>query len=448
MKKISLRLRLIIFFVLISCIVWGGAAFLSWKETKEKVDEFFDTYQLVLGRILAAADWQSITPDTQRITNKIIKGIHNADDDDDAIGFAVFNRHGQMIFHDNENGKLFRFSKSTGMFDNENYDGDMWRVVRLPSADKKYTIAVGQEIEYRTDIVSDMAEEFMLPWLIGLILLLGLTTALITVEFNPLKKLAAQIRTKKADDLSPIGIEKLPAEILPLIDAMNKLLQQIDATLKRERSFISDSAHELRTPLTALKVQLEIIQMSEDDPQTKAAAIHKLGQGIERSARLVEQLLAFSKIESSLSQSDIGKEDINWQNIAEQIISEYAAEAAQQGINLTADISEDVPVRKGNPVLCALLLRNLVDNAVKYSPRNAAVSIKIRHKKLEVTNSGTILAADILSRLSERFFRPAGQKQPGSGLGLAIVERIAEFHNCRLLFENTPAGFRVSVLPV
>ncbi len=445
MKKSSLYLRLIIFFALISCVVWAVAALVSWKETRENIDEFFDTYQLALGRQLAATDWLHISPQAQNITNKIIKNIYNADDDDEAIGFAVFNLQGQMIFHDNENGKHFSYSPVTGMFNKENIDGDDWRIVRIPSSDEKYIIAIGQEIEYRDDIASDMVEEFMLPWFIGLILLLASTIAVISTEFRPLKKLAEEIGARKADNLAPIKTENLPTEILPLIKAMNSLLQQAEIMLKRERSFISDSAHELRSPLTALKVQLEIAQMSKDDPQTLASTLKKLELGIERSSRLVEQLLAFSKIESSFAQQDYTQEVIDWSEITEQIIEEYRPEAERRDISIITNLTQEGPVNKGNLVLCALLLRNLIDNAVKYSPDNAKIFISIQDGKLKIINSETKVDESILSRLSERFFRPAGQKQTGSGLGLAIADQISRFHNCRLSFENTQEGFTVSL---
>lgn len=448
MKKLSLRLRLIIFFTIISCIVWSVAAVLSWKETRENIDEFFDTYQLALGRQLAAADWQNISPESQKITDKIIKNIYNSEDDDDTIGFAVFNLQGQMVFHDNENGKNFAYSPTTGMFSKENIDGDVWRIVRIPSADTKYIIAVGQELDYRDDIVSDMVEEFMLPWLIGLILLLVSIIIMISTEFLPLKKLTQKLKTRNPDDLSPLETTKIPTEILPLIEAMNYLLQQAEAMITRERSFISDSAHELRSPLTALKVQLEIAQMSEDDPQTRASALKKLELGIERSSRLVEQLLALSKIESSFAKQSNVNEVIDWKGTACQIIEEYIPEAEQKHITITSHLSNEGPAANGNPVLCALLLRNLIDNAVKYSPDNARITVYVQGGKLEVINSETKVNQDILSRLSERFFRPAGQKQAGSGLGLAIAERIARFHNCRLAFENKEEGFSVSLLPL
>lgn len=448
MKKLSLRLRLIIFFTGISCLIWAIAGFVSWHESRDKADEFFDTYQMVLARQLAAADWNGVSPSLQQITNHLIDNIKNAEDEDEAIGFAVFNQDGRIIFHDNENGRYFHFdNQAEGRFVDLRIDDEDWRIVFLRSADGKFMIAVGQELEYRDDIAWDMAEEFMLPWGFGLFALLTLIIIMISLEFAPLRKLAACLSARRSDDLSPLPETNLPQEILPLIRALNRQLSQVEDLLRRERSFISDSAHELRSPLTALKVQLEVVRLSADDHTARDNALQKLEAGIERSARLVEQLLALSRIESSLGE-DMDAQSLDWPQIISEIIGEYEAPAADKNISFRCRPNGIPPFENGNPVLCALLVRNLVDNAVKYSPRGAHVEITVRNEELRVINSGTSVTPDNLSRLGQRFFRPAGQKETGSGLGLSIVSRIASFYGCRVKFNSDKKGFCVSITPL
>ena len=329
----SLSFRLMLFFVLVSGGVLGAAGYISYKETLENIDEFFDTYQMALGRLLAAADWSSVSQHTQKVTDRLIEGIENADDDDDAVGFAVFTPQGDMIFHDNENGKYIHFSDNIGSFSNEHIhdEDDPWRLVRLKSADGKYLIAVGQEIEYREDLAMDIVEEFMLPWVTGFAFLLLAIVGLTYIEFRPLKKLARQIKRRQADDLTPISTEKAPVEVLPLLKAMNHIFGKIEALLGRERSFISDSAHELRTPLTALKIQLEIAQMAKDDEQLHTQTLDKLAKGLERAEHLVEQLLALSRLEANNGHYD-NQEILNWPDIIQQLIDEYTPNAAKKDI--------------------------------------------------------------------------------------------------------------------
>lgn len=447
MKKLSLRLRLIICFMTISCFVWLSAGFLSWYETRGKIDEFFDTYQMALARQLASADWKNMTSDSQKITNKLIENIHNAEEEDEAIGFAVFDAKGQMIFHDDENGKEFQFNPVVGNFVEQIVDGDeAWRLVWLKSADQKYVIAVGQELEYREEIVWDMAEGFMVPWGAGLFVLLVMIVAIISREFWPLQKLAEDIKNRESGDLSALSDKNLPKEVLPLISSMNQLLSQIGMMLKRERSFIADSAHELRTPLTALKIQLEVAQLAQDDEKTRNEALQKLQLGIERSERLVEQLLALSRIETSLTSTEMSADVLDWDKLVQSVAEEYQLEAKAKNIKIGYDLTGLGPVEKGNSVLWALLLRNLIDNAIKYTPQGEEIQITVNAEQIEVINSGTCVDEVALSRLSERFFRPAGQKVSGSGLGLSIVKSIARHYGCELVFANTLKGFSVKVV--
>ncbi len=443
----SLSFRLMMFFVLVFAVVFVVAGYVSYKETRENIDEFFDTYQIALGRQLAAADWSTVSPRTQQATDRLIKGIENAADDDDAIGFAVFSPQGDIIFHDNENGKYFHFSGNTGSFLNESIgkDRDLWRLIWLQSVDGEYIIAVGQELDYREDLVIDIVEEFMLPWLIGFGILLLAVICLTYIEFLPLKHLAWQIKQRKADDFSAIDTVRGPVEILPLLEAMNQMFGKIGDLIGRERSFISDSAHELRTPLSALKIQLEIAQMAKDDDLLQTQALDKLATGISRAEHLVEQLLALSRLEANNDQYN-NHEFLNWKDIAKQLADEYAPLAAVKGINIRInDTGETTPLAMGNHILATLLLRNLVDNAVKYSPSGAQVTILLTGKELAVVNSDTRVDDAVMRRLSERFFRPAGQKETGSGLGLAIVKRIANIYDCKVMFSNTAEGFKVSI---
>ena len=444
MKKLSLSIRLILYFILIALLSGSAAGVLSWKETREKINEFFDTYQMALARQLAAADWSNASPEIQRRTNKLIKKVEDADDEEEAIGFAVFDDQGKMVFNDGEKGKYFKFMPFTGRFYNEKLNGkDEWHILSVKSADGNYVIMVGQETEYREDVVWEMAEEFIIPWAAGLGLLLLTMIIIIMLEFLPLKRLAAAISQRNGDDLSPLPKDEMPHEVQPLINAMNKLLEQISVMLMRERRFIADSAHELRTPLTALKVQLEVAQMAGDDEKMREQALQKLGNGIERSSRLVEQLLVLSRLEAAEEKSE--KTAIDWDTILARLLEDYAADIKLKNLKTVCKLSAQFPIKQGNPLLAALLLRNLLDNAVKYSPSGALITVESTANSLRVINSGSKVEEKHLDNLTRRFFRPAGQKQAGSGLGLAIAEQIAGIFGCRITFSNTPRGFCAEV---
>lgn len=446
MKKMSLRLRLIISFLIVSTCVWTAAAVISWQESRDQMDEFFDTYQLLLARQLSTADWTNLTADMQKKSNRLIENVDDdGEEEDEALGFAVFNRRGEMIFNDDENGRDFIYTPEASGFVNQKIGRkkDMWRIFWLTSADKNFTIAVGQELEFRDDAALELVEETLLPWLVGLSVLLLAVIWMVSRELRPLRRIADELSERDSDNLHPLSLSGQASEILPLIKAINTQFSRIEQMLQRERGFISDSAHELRSPLTALKVQLEVAQLADDDAAARHQALQKLNQSIDRSTRLVEQLLALSRLDSAAAAAN--DEPLDWPALVNAAVNEQLPAAEEKKINIKTSTDGSAPTTCGQPLLWALLLRNLLDNAVRYSPEEAQISIELKDETLSVTNSNTVVAAEYLPRLKERFFRPAGQKSTGSGLGLSIVERIAELHRCRVALTNDDGNFRVTI---
>lgn len=448
MKNLSLRLRLILSFILVSLGVWATAGVLSWHESREQLDEFFDTYQLLLARQLATADWKSLNADTQKKADQILEDLEEeGEEEDEALGFAIFDHQGKMVFNDNEKGADFTFNPQADGFVNQpvGHKGKLWRIVWLKSTDGNFIIAVGQELEYRNEAALEMIEESLLPWLIGLSALLIIMIWMVSRELSPLKKIAKDLAKRSPNDLSRLEATNPPQEIRPLLYAINQLFIRIENMLRRERSFISDSAHELRSPLTALKVQLEVAQLAEDDAKVRSEALEKLNLGIERATRLVEQLLALSRLEASPQLDKNEEELLDWKEIIQNAVQEQQNAAQEKNIQIDFAANGAGPATSGRSLLWSLLLRNLLDNALKYSPDNAQIKIRLEASQLSVTNTNTVVDEKYLSRLGERFFRPPGQKASGSGLGLSIVTRIAGLHSCQAEFKNSKNGFVVTI---
>ena len=448
MKKLSLKLRLIISFTFMAVTVWMVSAVLSLNESKEQVDEFFDTYQLVLARQFAAMDWKQGENLPQKQIDNIVKELDNdGDEEDEALGFAIFDRKGNMIFNDGKNGRRFKYNHEISGFKNQNIGRKQktWRIIWMPSADKNYTIAIGQEIDFRTDAAMDMVEETILPWALGLLLLLALTVIMIHHELSPLKKITKELQIRKSDDFTPLSEDKIPSEIIPLVSAVNSLFERIDEMIKHERSFISDAAHELRSPLTALKVHLEVAELSLDDKASIAKSLSNLKIGVERGSRLVEQLLALSKLDNNIQ--DKANDIIDWKVIISAIIDEQSSMIENKKLSVEYQIADKSFLQYGNAFLCSLMLRNLIDNATRYSDMQADIKINVSEDCLTVTNNKTDIDKQHIMRLGERFFRPSGQKENGSGLGLSIVKKIASIHNCRLDCSSDEDCFIVKIYP-
>ena len=428
-KKMSLKLRLILIFLVTALIVWAAAGLFSWQQSREQLDEFFDTYQLLLARQLAAADWGHAGG---AVLYDGDDDFDDGDEEDEALGFAVFSAAGQLVFSDGENGPRFRFNPSANGFANARLDGkkDKWRIVWVKTADGRYHVAVGQELEFRHEAALEIAGRALLPWLAGLCVLAAAVILLVSRELKPLKKIAAGLHTRDSHDFTPLDTAALPGEVLPLVQALNSLLQRIEAMLKQERSFISDAAHELKSPLAALRVQAEVAGLTAHNPQKQRAALDKLVIGIDRTARLVEQLLEFSRLEQ---QGRAPKAPVDLAALIREELDACAALNANRSLAVVFDAAKGPALlNDGYPLMLALLLRNLLDNAYKYGAPGSALHIELKADGLSFTGSGSQFNPVYLPRLGERFFRPPGQAQPGSGLGLSIVKKIAGIHGLKM----------------
>jgi two-component system sensor histidine kinase QseC len=253
--------------------------------------------------------------------------------------------------------------------------------------------------------------------------------------------LADSVRRRRADDRTPITT-RVPSEILPLTQALNALFKRVADTLEHERRFTADAAHELRTPLAALKIQAEVLALVEDDG-ARQHALKQLMNGIDRAHRLIEQMLALSRLDPLTGPAQ--REPIAWHALAEQARDDVLPLAMQRAAQIEI-IGAEGPALNGDPMLLALLLRNLLDNALRYSPPEASIQLQLSPQAVAVCDNGPGIPEEELARVRERFYRPPGQEMAGSGLGLSIVERVAALHGLRLELANRPEGGLSAIL--
>ena len=228
--------------------------------------------------------------------------------------------------------------------------------------------------------------------------------------------------------------DDIPIEILPLVSNLNQFFARTEQQLKRERRFVSDAAHELRSPLAALRIQTEVAQLAGDDTKTREMALIHLTQGIDRANQLIEQLLTLSRLDN-LNELD-EQALIDWSEIITSLVSELFFNALNHQIDLSFDYQHLPPIKLGQPLLLSQMLRNLLDNAIKYCPKGTEVRVILQRTKILIEDNGGGVEPEELAKLGQRFYRPAGQNEKGSGLGLSIVARIAELHHYRFYLEN------------
>lgn len=444
MKRLSLRLRLILIFSLLALLTWSTASVVAWVMSRNTINEVFDTQQMLFAKRLATANLGDLLADeSARSLPKTKKLVHHGkrgEQDDDALAFAIFDRDGKMLLNDGENGADFLFDgEREGFTDGgRKGDDDSWRLVWLTSPDGRYRIVVGQEWDYRRDMALGMVTGQLVPWLATLPVLMLLIALMVGRELRPLRAVAAGLRRRAPDDATPLDARQVPTEVRPLVDALNALFARINALLVRERRFTSDAAHELRSPLAALRVQTEVVQLAGDDAPMREHALDNLTVGIDRATRLVDQLLTLSRLDSLSDLAELAP--IDWNDLVTMTLAEQDRQAHAAGVTLRYEHRGTPPPRQGETLLLSLLLRNLLDNAVRYTPQGGVVTVTLSERSLTVEDDGPGVTAEHLARLGERFYRPPGQEQTGSGLGLSIVQRIAGLHGLQISFANRSAG--------
>jgi two-component system OmpR family sensor kinase len=250
-------------------------------------------------------------------------------------------------------------------------------------------------------------------------------------SLEPVARVRKQVASRQADDLSPVSEAGLPDEVRPLVHELNLLFGRVRTAFDAQQNFVADAAHELRTPLAALKLQVQSLERADCDAARRVAT-GRLSAGIERATRLVEQLLVLARQESSAAPH----QPVDMAGVAKRAVADLIGVAQAKNIDLGLQRA-DAGVVEGQPDSLMILMRNLIDNAIKYTPPGGTVDVSVQAGAGEVVviveDSGPGIPPAERERVFDRFYRVAGSEAAGSGLGLAIIKSIAERHGAQLV---------------
>jgi len=309
-------------------------------------------------------------------------------------------------------------------------------------------IQVAQDMAARREMAGTLALRTVSPMLVMVPLLMLVVWGVVSASLAPVSRVRQQVATRQADDLSELNEDDLPDEIHPLVHELNLLFHRVRQAFDAQNNFVADAAHELRSPLAALKLQVQGLRRAADDA-TRDVAINRLNAGIDRATRLVEQLLVLARQQSN---SAVGAKavPIDLTTLARLALADAAGSAAARQIDLGL-VQADPGIVMGHEEALRILMRNLLDNAIKYTPAGGTVNLAIRchdgQTLLTVDDSGPGVAAEDRQRVLDRFYRVAGTEGSGSGLGLAIVKTIADLHQATLSIDRSESlgGLRATV---
>lgn len=312
-----------------------------------------------------------------------------------------------------------------------------------------WRVGVGQQMAVRDEIARSSAMQTLLPFLLLVPLLLVLVAKLVPAMFTPVKTLAAGLDRRSEQELHEIPDADLPTEIRPFVVAINRLLRRVAQAMTTQRRFVADAAHELRTPLTALSLQAERLEAAEMSPQARERLAVLFG-GIQRTRKLLDQLLTLARVQDSAP----GRSDpVSLQLTIRHVLADLLPLAEAKALDLGVTEGPDASIA-ANPVELQTLIKNLVDNAIRYTPAGGRVDLAVRTEAnrvvLEIADSGPGIAPEDRERVFIPFSRLLGNNAEGSGLGLSIVRTIAERLGAEIelgyTYEVAPTGLRVRVM--
>ena len=316
-------------------------------------------------------------------------------------------------------------------------------------------IQIAQDLAARQRMAGALALRTIWPIAVMAPLLMLAVWWAIRSSLQPVERVRSQLAARQPDDLAELGEEGLPDEIRPLVHELNGLLARVRQAFEAQKSFVADAAHELRTPLAALKLQVQGLQRAGGDEPARELAVARLQAGIERATRLVEQLLVLARQQANAAKGQPA-EPMQPAELLRQTVAELAPAAQARGIDLGLHGDSDETMTRGHPEALRMLMRNLLDNAIKYTPEGGRVDAALLRSggdelMLRVEDSGPGIAEADRARVLDRFYRVPGSAAGGSGLGLAIVKSVAELHDAALALERSErlGGLRVELrLPI
>ncbi|MDO8860834.1 ATP-binding protein [Haliea sp. E1-2-M8] len=324
-----------------------------------------------------------------------------------------------------------------------NFGGYRWRTLTVASGEQRWSM-VAERADVRYLLAESVVLESVTPLLLWLPVAALLIWVLVGWGLAPLRDLSRQINRKASDDLAPLQYTEPPAELRQVIESTNGLLLRLAAALQREKHFASHAAHELRTPISALKIHLHNLE-GELGP---SSALTHANAGVQRMQHLVEQLLDLARTQPELIKANFHTMDLHL--LAQRVTADSWPEFEVRGQSLS--LTGESVLMQGDEAMLEVLLRNLLDNARKYTPSGGEVAVFAGRRAssvvLEVADSGPGIPRDERERVFERFYRVGERRQggvTGAGLGLAIVQHIVQLHGARISLGDSALGSGLAV---
>ena len=352
------------------------------------------------------------------------------------IQFQIWNQDDKLILHSQHTPNIPLSNGQTGL-STIWLNNQVWRVFTAHTPGKRLTLMISEQSNYRQQLEHQLTRDSILIMLITYPFLGFLIWIIVGKGLSPLKKITSAISKRKANYLEAVSLNAVPSEISPLIKEINQLLARLKEALNREKRFTADAAHELLTPLAALNTQAQVA-LKSPSKEISRQALNKVLTGVKRSTHVVKQLLILSRMvpEANANYSD----PVNLTQETKETLAQLAHLAIEKNIELELHTLKNCTLIQGNAPSIGILIRNLVDNAIRYAPSHSIVKVSITQTqkkiRLTVSDNGPGIPEKQRRHVFERFYRILGNKTTGSGLGLSIVLQICKLHRSEIVLEE------------
>ncbi|WP_114970856.1 ATP-binding protein [Rhodoferax ferrireducens] len=431
----SLRTRLLWWLLVAILLTAVAQASIAYRTARAEADDIFDYHMQQMAMSL-----RSVLP--LNADGAGMDGPRIGENADFVV--QVWTANGLRVFQSTARAALP--DRAAPGFSDLKVQGTTYRVFSMQT--ESQTIQIAQDMAARREMASTLALRTVAPIAVMAPLLMLVAWWVVSVSLAPVSRVRRQVAARQADDLTELSEADLPDEIRPLVHELNLLFRRVRRAFDAQKSFVGDAAHELRSPLAALKLQAQSLRRASD-VATREVAVGRLTAGIDRASRLVEQLLVLARQQATAATGD-KPELVVLSDIARLVVADSAAAAQTRRIDLGLSQADEGKVT-GHAQALRILLRNLVDNAIKYTPPGGRVDVEVSRVAdrlvLTVDDSGPGIPEQDRERVLDRFYRVAGTETTGSGLGLAIVKSIADLHGTLLSLDHSSrlGGLRVAV---
>jgi two-component system sensor histidine kinase QseC len=452
--KQSIRLRLIFFLGSLLIVAWAGIAASSIYSARKEVQELFDAHLSQSARVLHALvhhEMEELSLEANGNPVIVMDLSSQGHFYEGKLSFRVRGKDGKTWFM-SEHAPDFNIKEPVNGFIDSRDTADaseLWRVFILRDEIYGSTIEAAQSYQIRDELIMEITREVIWPFVIVTPFLIFMIWLGAGRSLRPLQAVATEVQNRNPQNLEEIDLSNVPVEVLPLFNSLNTLLSRLKKALSNERGFTSDAAHELRTPLAGIKAQAQVALRASDEKEKDTALRHVI-IGIDNATHLVRQMLMLARLDPDIPKRKFEQQDLA--SILTEVAADVASLAVEKGVEIEVRQVKGKMLIDGRAEALQVLIRNLLDNAVRYTPAGGWVKAGITSSPdgmvLKITDSGPGIAEEDKDRVFDRFYRGLGTGQTGSGLGLSIVQRVVDLHQAKIEFQTgtgSTKGVKVKV---